>query len=89
MLSCFPNALEAAKWSIEEAAHEMMDTSDTSFDYLWASKRAMAEGCSRRAVKEVSPIPYQRHPRSWHQDNADEPYRVLLNICLPLQSHGT
>ena len=52
-LSCFPDHLAAAAWSIEEDAHGMIGASDTSFDYLWASKRAMAEGCSKRAADEV------------------------------------
>jgi hypothetical protein len=56
MLNCLPNEFEAAAWSIEEAAHGFMDASDTSFDYLWASKRSLAEGCSKRAAKDVSPV---------------------------------
>ena len=31
----------------------MLGTSDTSFDNLWAGKRALAEGCSKRAAEEV------------------------------------
>ncbi|RMY59892.1 hypothetical protein D0865_01818 [Hortaea werneckii] len=49
--NCFPNHLEAAASTIEENAHGMIGTSDTSFDYLWASKRALAEGCSKRAAE--------------------------------------
>ncbi|KAI7490048.1 hypothetical protein KC351_g838 [Hortaea werneckii] len=52
VLNCFPNHLESAARTIEEHAHGMIGTSDTSFDYLWASKRAMAEACSKRAAKE-------------------------------------
>lgn len=32
----------------------MIDSSDTAFDYIWASERALAEGCSKRAAKEVT-----------------------------------
>jgi len=53
LLTCFPNHLEAAVAALEEDAHGMIGTSDTSFDNLWASKRAMAEGCSRRTAEEV------------------------------------
>jgi len=65
LLTCFPNHLEAAAHSIDEDAHGMIGTSDTSFDYLWASKRAVVEGCSRRAAEEVRchvlkfPCPYR------------------------------
>ncbi|KAI7023496.1 hypothetical protein KC355_g1693 [Hortaea werneckii] len=52
VLNCFPNHLEAAASTIEENAHGMIGTSDISFDYLWASKRALAEGCSKRAAEE-------------------------------------
>lgn len=52
MLTCFPNYLEAAADIIETEAHGYIGSSDTSFDYLWASKRAMAEGCSKRAAEE-------------------------------------
>ncbi|KAI7477580.1 hypothetical protein KC357_g4537 [Hortaea werneckii] len=52
VLNCFPNHLESAASTIEEHAHGMIGTSDTSFDYLWASKRAMAEACSKRAAEE-------------------------------------
>ena len=54
LLTCFPNHLESAIYNLEEDAHGMIDTSDTSFDDLWASKRALAEGCSKRAMDEVS-----------------------------------
>ena len=54
MLTCFPNQLDAAAWAIEESAHGMMGTSEIAFDNLWASKRALAEGCSKRAAEEVS-----------------------------------
>ncbi|GAB1739660.1 hypothetical protein NU219Hw_g4605t2 [Hortaea werneckii] len=52
VLNCFPNHLEAAASTIEGNAHGMIGTSDTSFDYVWASKRAMAEGCSKRQAEE-------------------------------------
>ncbi|KAI7682811.1 hypothetical protein KC319_g806, partial [Hortaea werneckii] len=52
VLNCFPNHLESAATTIEENAHGMIGTSDTSFHYLWASKRAMAEGCSKRVTEE-------------------------------------
>ncbi|KAK5125923.1 hypothetical protein LTR85_011278 [Meristemomyces frigidus] len=64
-LSCFPNHLEAAAHTLEEQAFGMIDTSDTSFDNLWASKRAIAEGCSKRAAekgigKHMSTVPVAR-----------------------------
>ncbi|KAK4540432.1 hypothetical protein LTR36_009178 [Oleoguttula mirabilis] len=52
MLTCFPNHLEAAAYSLVEQAYGMIDSSDTSFDNLWAGKRAVAEGCSKRAAEE-------------------------------------
>ncbi|OTA23439.1 hypothetical protein BTJ68_14891 [Hortaea werneckii EXF-2000] len=52
VLNCLSNRLEAAASTIEENAHGMIGTSDTSFDYVWASKRAMAEGCSKRGAEE-------------------------------------
>ncbi|KAK3722014.1 hypothetical protein LTR37_002830 [Vermiconidia calcicola] len=52
ILTCFRNRLDAAAWSIAEDAHGMIDTSDNSCDNLWASKRALAEGCSKKAAEE-------------------------------------
>ena len=54
MLTCFPNHLDAAAWSIETNALGMIGASDISFDNLWASQRALAEGCSKRTAEEVS-----------------------------------
>ncbi|TKA78278.1 hypothetical protein B0A55_04752 [Friedmanniomyces simplex] len=52
ILTCFPNRIEAAIYSLEEEAHGYIGTSDTSFDNLWASKRAVAEGCSKKTAEE-------------------------------------
>ncbi|KAK0838667.1 hypothetical protein LTR03_011845 [Friedmanniomyces endolithicus] len=52
LLTCFPDRIEAAIYSLEEEAHGYIGTSDTSFDNLWASKRAVADGCSKRMADE-------------------------------------
>ncbi|KAK3068675.1 hypothetical protein LTR53_013562 [Teratosphaeriaceae sp. CCFEE 6253] len=52
LMICFPDRIEAAIYSLEEEAHGYIGTSDTSFDNLWASKRAVAEGCSKRMAEE-------------------------------------
>ncbi|KAK5727750.1 hypothetical protein LTR17_012512 [Elasticomyces elasticus] len=52
LMTCFPNRIEAAVYGLEEEAYGYIGTSDTSFDNLWASKRAVAEGCSERTAKE-------------------------------------
>ena len=53
LMTCFPNHLDAAVAAIEDSAHGMMDTSDVAFDILWASKRAVADGCSKRLAEQV------------------------------------
>ncbi|KAK5175454.1 uncharacterized protein LTR77_000593 [Saxophila tyrrhenica] len=52
LFTCFPDHLAAAAWALEEDANGFMDTSDIAFDNVWASKRAMAEGCSKRWAEE-------------------------------------
>lgn len=54
MVTCFPDQHAAAAWDLESAGHGYIGSSDTSFDYLWASKRALARGCSERLKKEAS-----------------------------------
>lgn len=53
-MTCFPDQHAAAAWDIQSAAHGYIGSSDTSFDYNWASKRALARGCSARLAEEVS-----------------------------------
>ncbi|KAK5114140.1 hypothetical protein LTR62_002710 [Meristemomyces frigidus] len=52
LLTCFPDRIEAAVYGIEEEAHGYMGSSDKAFDNAWASKRAVADGCSKRAAEE-------------------------------------
>ncbi|KAK4628571.1 uncharacterized protein CLAFUR5_04612 [Fulvia fulva] len=49
ILSCFPDHTTAAAHNIAEETYGWFNTSNIAFDNLWASKRAVAEGCSRRA----------------------------------------
>lgn len=53
-LTCFPDHIAAAAWAIEDDARGPMDTSDVAFDNMWASRRALVEGCSKRVAEEVS-----------------------------------
>jgi len=53
LITCFPNRIEAAVYSLEDSAHGFIGSSDTSFDNIWASKRAVADGCSKRMAEQV------------------------------------
>lgn len=79
MLNCFPNHLEASTYALEQDAQGMIDSSDTSFDNLWASERALAEGCSKRAAKNVSTLAV---PLSYVILTFD---RALQSTCQQLQ----
>jgi len=74
LLTCFPDRIEAAIYNLEEEAHGYIGTSDTSFDNLWASKRAVADGCSKRMADEVRMITRPRR-QVWYV-----PARVLTRI---------
>nr|OQO23566.1 hypothetical protein B0A51_09204 [Rachicladosporium sp. CCFEE 5018] len=50
---CQPDSIAAGKWQIETNAYGYIGTSDTSFDNVWASRRALAEGCSKRYVEQA------------------------------------
>jgi len=52
-MGCFPDSVAAAVWQIEQHSFGYIGTSETSFDNVWASRRAMAEGCSKRLAEEV------------------------------------
>lgn len=54
LILCYPDRLAGAAAKIESSAHGYIGTSDTAFDNLWASKRAVAESCSKRAIDDVS-----------------------------------
>jgi pimeloyl-ACP methyl ester carboxylesterase len=65
VVACFPNYLEGAAHAIEEDSHGYIGESDTAYDYIWASKRALADGCSKRAAengigKHMSTAPVAR-----------------------------
>lgn len=49
-LTCFANENEATAWKIEQIANGLIGTSITAYDRVWASQRALAEGCSNRAA---------------------------------------
>ncbi|RMX88077.1 hypothetical protein D0869_01892 [Hortaea werneckii] len=79
VLNCFPNHLEAAASTIEENAHGMIGTSDTSFDYLWASKRALTEGCTKHmatasVARDIVEI-FERHGE-WRANEATRLLRL-------------
>jgi hypothetical protein len=61
-IRCFPDTVAVAQWQIEQHAYGYIGTSNTSFDNLWASQRALAEGCSRRLADEVTT---KKASRSW------------------------
>ncbi|KAK6430388.1 hypothetical protein LTR95_013460 [Oleoguttula sp. CCFEE 5521] len=50
---CQPDSIAAGKWEIETNAYGYIGTSDTSFDNVWASRRALAEGCSKGYAEQA------------------------------------
>ncbi|GAB7356483.1 hypothetical protein MBLNU459_g7244t2 [Dothideomycetes sp. NU459] len=50
-LSCFPDTVALTTYDIETAASGVFGSSDMAYKLNWARARAMAEGCSRRAIE--------------------------------------
>ena len=48
--TCFPDYIKATTYGLENTATGLFDSSDASYDVLWAKIRAMASGCSKRSV---------------------------------------
>ena len=48
--NCFPDHVQATAFQLESLAIGALDTSDASFDTHWARMRALASGCSKRAL---------------------------------------